>query len=96
MTISKAAALKLASDSMRDGALAIRGRLERDENGRPILGDRDILEWLGRHEGSQIILVLAQIEANAGDEMQVCNVCGRDYVGSECPHCARVRKRLRG
>jgi hypothetical protein len=96
MSISKAAALKLASDSMRDGALAIRGRLERDEDGRLLLGDRDITGWLEKYEGSQLILVLAEIEANAGNEQHVCNVCGRDYVGSECPHCARVRKRLRG
>jgi len=43
-----------------------------------------------------VIIILASVDTTAHTRLQQCYVCGRDYEGDECPHCATARARLRG
>jgi hypothetical protein len=96
MALSKASALRLAGNAMDMGAVALRGNLSLEANGRFTIGDRNLSEWLSRYADQEVIVILAPVNIDIHDEVRVCGVCGRDYVGSECPHCAEVRARLRG
>ncbi len=96
MALSKASALRLASNAMDMGAIALRGPLSLEENGEFTIGDRNLSEWLSRYEGQEMVVVLAPVDTSTYDQPRQCGVCGRDYEGSECPHCAEVRARLRG
>lgn len=96
MSISKATALRLASSAMDSGAVALRGMLSRGANGELVVGDRNLSEWLERYADQQVIVILAPIDTDSYDQVRTCGVCGRDYEGSECPHCREVRLRLRG
>jgi hypothetical protein len=96
MTLSKAKALRLASDAMDAGAVALRGALTLEENGQFSIGNRNLSEWLGRYTDQEVVVILASVDTNFEDQRRQCGVCGRDYEGSECPHCAEVRARLRG
>ncbi|GAB4528295.1 MAG: hypothetical protein Kow0063_04370 [Anaerolineae bacterium] len=96
MALPKAKALRLASDAMDMGAMVVRGPLSLAEDGQFTIGSRNLTEWLGRHADQEVIIILAPIDTNTDDEIHQCGVCGRDYQGPECPHCAQVRARLRG
>jgi hypothetical protein len=96
MALSKPAALRLASNALDSGAMALRGPLVRNERGEFIVGDRNLSEWLKHYVGQEVILILAPVDTNIYDQVRTCGVCGRDYEGPECPHCAEVRARLRG
>ena len=96
MALSKAKALRLASDAMDAGAVALRGPLSLEENGQFSIGNRNLSEWLGRYTDQEVIVILASVDTNSEVQRRQCGVCGRDYEGSECPHCAEVRARLRG
>lgn len=78
------------------GAVALRGRLSLEGDGQFSIGERNLSEWLSRYTGQEVIVILAAVDANVRDELRQCGVCGRDYAGTECPHCASVRARLRG
>jgi hypothetical protein len=95
MALSKANALRLASNAMDIGAVALRGPLSLEGNEFTI-GDRNLSEWLSRYADQEVIVILAPVDTNVYAEVRQCGVCGRDYEGSECPHCAEVRARLRG
>ena len=95
MAIPKATALRLASNAMDSGAVALRGPLALDENGTYTIGGRNLSEWLVRYLDQQVIVILAPIDTDSPGEVRQCGACGRDYAGSECPHCADVRARLR-
>jgi hypothetical protein len=96
MAVSKASALRLAGNAMDMGAVALRGPLSLVGNGQFSIGDRNLSEWLTRYEGQEVIVILAAVDASVHDQLRQCGVCGRDYEGTECPHCASVRARLRG
>lgn len=96
MTLSKASALRLASNAMDMGAITLRGPLSLEETGEFTIGQRNLSEWLSRYAGQEVVLVLAPIDTNSSEQKLQCGVCGRDYAGDECPHCARARARLRG
>jgi hypothetical protein len=96
MAIPKAKALQLAGNAMDEGAVALRGPLSLEENGQYTVGDRNLSEWLSRYTDQEVIVILASIDTTSEDEIRECGVCGRDYRGAECPHCAEVRARLRG
>lgn len=96
MALSKASALRLASNAMDMGAAALRGPLSLEENGEFTIGDRNLSEWLSRYAGQEVVVVLAPVDTSSYDRLRQCGVCGRDYEGAECPHCAEVRARLRG
>jgi len=96
MAVSKASALRLASDAKREGALVFRGRLRRAEDGQLKLDDRDVPSLLDQAEGAETVIIVAPLEESSFVEIRHCGVCGREYVGEECPHCASARRRLRG
>jgi hypothetical protein len=96
MTVSKASALRLAGNAMDMGAVALRGPLSLEADGHFNIGERNLSEWLSRYTGQEVIVILATVDADFHDQLRQCGVCGRDYAGSECPHCASVRARLRG
>lgn len=96
MAVSKTNALRLASSAMDMGAVALRGLLSQEEDDRFTVGNRDLSEWLSRYAGQEIIVILVPVDTSDQDQIRQCGVCGRDYQGSECPHCVEVRARLRG
>ncbi len=96
MSFSKVNALRLADHAMREGAVALRGHLERDGDNQLRIDGRSVSEWLGQYEGCDLIILLAPMEAGQSERTRQCGTCGRDYDGAECPHCASARARLRG
>jgi hypothetical protein len=96
MALTKPNALRLASHAMKEGAVALRGQLLQDEDGQYNVGDRNLSEWLTRAAGNEVIIILASVDTTAHTRLQECSVCGRDYEGQECAHCATARARLRG
>ena len=96
MALSKASALRLASNAMNAGAVALRGLLAQSANGQFTIGDHNLLEWLNRYADQEIIIILAPVDENLKPQRRQCGTCGRDYEGPECSHCAEVRARLRG
>jgi hypothetical protein len=96
MALSKESALRLASNAMDMGAVALRGPLSLEEDGQVTVGDRNLSEWLNRYAGQEVIVILAPVDTTYHNQIRQCGVCGRDYAGTECPHCAEVRYRLRG
>jgi len=95
-SLSKANVLRLASYATSEGAGALRGLLRRGPDGRLALGERNLDEWLGQYEGREVIVILAPIGDELHSQPRQCGICGRDYEGAECPHCASARARLRG
>jgi hypothetical protein len=93
--IPRASALRLATTAHELGAEAVRGTLTQDERGRWTIGHVEIEAWLARHAGQELLLTLAQIEAQPSGLRQTCRTCGLEYDGSFCPHCDAVRRRLR-
>lgn len=96
MALSKESALRLAANAMDMGAVALRGLLSKEGDGEFTVGDRNLSEWLSRYSGQQVIVILSPVDTSDQHQVRVCGVCGRDYEGVECPHCAQVRTRLRG
>jgi hypothetical protein len=96
MALPKSIALRLAGDAMDMGAVALRGILSLEEDGQFTLGTRNLTEWLGRYADQEVIVIVASVDTDIENEVRQCGVCGRDYAGAECPHCAQVRARLRG
>jgi rubrerythrin len=95
--IPRASALQLASDARDTGAEALRGLLEKNENGRWTVGHIEIESWLSRHAGQELVLIAAALDNETPVAYtRVCRTCGNDYEGRVCPHCAAVRRRLRG
>ena len=96
MAVSKSIALRLASDAKREGALVLRGQLQRTESGELQVNDRELLSLLEEGVGAEVVIIMATLEDSARAHTRVCAVCGREYQGEECPHCAMARQRLRG
>lgn len=97
MTVSKSEARRLAKSAIEMDAHVLRGILEIGPEGATINGT-DVLAWLARYAGSDLILVAAPVggEGWGNDEVKACRRCGRDYTGDGCLYCAEVRARLRG
>ena len=95
--IPRASALRLASNARDTGAEALRGLLEKNEDGRWTVGHIEIESWLSRFAGEELVLIAAAIDEETPlPYTRTCRTCGNDYEGRECPHCAAVRRRLRG
>lgn len=95
--VPRASALKLASKAHDLGAEALRGILKQKENGRWTVGHIEVESWLSRHEGQELVLVVAAIDTETlMDYTRTCRTCGNEYRGRDCPHCEAVRRRLRG
>jgi len=95
--IPRASALQLASAARELGAEALRGRLERNEDGRWTVGHIEVESWLSKHQGLEVVVAVAAIDEEAPlPYTRVCRTCGNEYEGRVCPHCEAVRRRLRG
>jgi rubrerythrin len=95
--IPKASAQQLTSAARELGAEALRGRLERNEAGRWMVGHIEVESWLSRHQGLEVVVAVAAIDEEEPIRyMRVCRTCGNEYEGRVCPHCEAVRRRLRG
>jgi rubrerythrin len=95
--IPRASALKFASDAREMGAEALRGILEKNEEGRWTVGHIEVESWLSRLEGEELVLAVVAIDAQTPMAYtRTCRTCGNDYEGRTCPHCEAVRRRLRG
>ncbi len=92
----RATILKLASAAYEMKLDVMNGVLSREENGRWRIGSQDLLAWLERHEGEDLVLVLGSLEDERAVEVRTCRTCGRDYTDLECPYCRANRIRLRG
>ncbi|MEA3308046.1 MAG: hypothetical protein U9Q70_00860 [Chloroflexota bacterium] len=98
-TYRKASIRELISDAYRLEARVTQGRLHRNlEDGRWMIGNTHLNEWLERQAGEDVSLLLIPTESQGGaeSETRTCHTCGRQYSGSYCPYCRRVRLRLRG
>lgn len=93
----KASIRQLTSDAYQLEGRSAQGRLHRDpEEGRWMVGDVTLNEWLARNESQDVTLILVPTESQQPMEKKVCRTCGREYIGSHCPYCREVRFRLRG
>ena len=95
-SIRRATILKMASTAYEMDLDVMNGLVTKDANGRWRIGTQDLINWLEKQEGDEVVLVLG----NLSDEQEVvtrtCRTCGRDYTDLECPHCRANRIRLRG
>jgi hypothetical protein len=92
--VQKTSAQRLAGMALDLGASAVRGALVQKDSCWKV-GDTNLGEWLGKYAGQQIILIAAVLDEES-EPPKTCGVCGRDFVGEECPHCREARRRLRG
>ncbi len=66
------------------------------ENGRWLVGNTPLEEWITRYNGVEVTVIALSMEDDRPLESRVCTTCGNTYIGVECPHCREVRTRLRG
>ena len=93
----KACIRELASSAYELDSDVVEGRLRRSaEDGRWVVGDVRLNQWLAKYDGQEIILIAASLEDDRPVPSKVCRTCGTEYVGVECPRCREVRIRLRG
>ncbi|MFW5940735.1 MAG: hypothetical protein ACOC9X_00135 [bacterium] len=94
--IRRSVILKLAAAAYEMDLNVASGVLQRGEDGRWRIGERDLLEWLQSHEGEELVLVMGSLEDERPVNARTCRTCGRDYMDLECPYCRENRIRLRG
>ena len=96
MSIRRASVLELATDAYELDAGVLRGVLEKNRDGSWAIDGTSIEEWLLPYKGQSVVLIAASLEDDRPMETKTCRTCGREYQGVDCPHCRRVRRRLRG
>ena len=94
--IRRSAILRLATHARETNLDVATGVLRQDESGRWRLGSRDLLTWLGDHDGEELVLILGSLADDRPVAVRTCGTCGRDYQDIECPTCRASRLRLRG
>jgi hypothetical protein len=93
----KASIRELASAAYELESGVVEGRLRRGaENGRWMVGNVGLNEWLAGYDGQEIVLIVASLDDDRPLPSKVCRTCGTDYRGVECPRCREARIRLRG
>jgi len=93
----KASIRELASAAYELESGVVEGRLCRsEENGRWMIDDVELNEWLAKYDGQEVILIVASFEDSSPMPSKICRTCGTEYVGIECPRCREARVRLRG
>jgi len=95
MSISRSNARSLSAEASKRGAIILGGQLLQDD-GRFVINKTDVLDTLERYAGKNVILIMAEVSEDDTERTRTCLTCGREYSGTDCPHCARVRSRLRG
>lgn len=96
MSFRKASVLELATHAYELDAGVLRGVLAKNEDGSWTIDGIAIEEWLAPYKGQSVVLIAASLEDDRPMKPKTCRTCGREYTGVDCPHCRRVRKRLRG
>ena len=96
MSVRKASVLELATYAYELEAGVLRGLLEKQADGSWTIDGTAIEDWLAAYTGQEVVLIAASLQDERPMKSKVCRTCGREYVGIECPHCRRVRRRLRG
>jgi hypothetical protein len=96
MSIRRASVLELATYAYELDAGVLRGLLEKSAEGSWTIDGVSIEEWLSTYKGQSVVLIAASLEDDRPMKPKTCRTCGREYMGMECPHCRRVRSRLRG
>ena len=94
--VRRAVILKLSAAAYEMNLDVTNGLVSRDEDGRWLIGGRDLDAWLAEHEGEEVALILGSLEDEQPVQTRTCRTCGRDYTDFECPHCRASRMRLRG
>ena len=93
----RASIRELASAAYELESGVVEGRLHRnDEDGRWMIDDVELNEWLASYDGQEIVLIVASLEDDRPMPSKTCRTCGTEYVGIECPRCREARIRLRG
>ncbi len=93
----KASIRDLATAAYELNGRFLQGIVRQDkEDGRWLVGNTSIEEWLSRHEGTDVTVIVLPMADDQPLQTKVCTTCGRTYTGVECPHCREVRTRLRG
>ena len=84
-------------------AEARNGRIETVLPGVRVTDDGDFASgfvgvdrWLARHEGEEVVIILASLEDDRPLPSKTCRTCGTEYSGVACPRCRAARTRLRG
>jgi hypothetical protein len=60
------------------------------------INGQDLDHWLARHEGEEVVVILASLEDDRPMPPKTCRTCGTEYTGAACPRCRAARTRLRG
>lgn len=92
----RAAILRMASSAQEMGLDVANGTLSKDGEGHWRIGPHSLSQWLSKHEGEELVLVLGSLKDDRPVKVRTCRTCGRDYTDLECPHCRANRIRLRG
>ncbi len=93
----RASIRELASAAYELDSGVVEGRLYRSaEDGRWMVNNVQLNEWLARYDGQEIVVIVASLEDDRPIPPKVCRTCGTEYVGIECPRCREARIRLRG
>mgnify|MGYP000246037246 CR=1 FL=1 len=96
-TVRKAVVRELASSAYELDAVVIQGRLSRSAaDGQWWVGQTPLDQALQSLDGQEVYLLVVPLESEEPLQPKTCGICGDEYVGSECPHCRDVRRRLRG
>lgn len=94
MSISRNDSRNLSALASRAGATVLGGQLSRVE-GRFFINKMDVTALLEAQVGRNVVLIVEAVTEEPEAPNKTCLTCGRDYVGTECPHCANARGRLR-
>lgn len=93
----KASIRELTQAAARLDGRFIQGQLRRDpETGKWMVGSTTLDEWVARHDGQEVTMMMLSMDEGRELEKRTCRTCGRDFIGYECPYCREVRLRLRG
>ena len=95
-SVRRGVILKLSAAAYEMDLDVASGLVSRDDNGRWLIGGRDLDAWLAEHEDHEVALILGSLEDEQPVQTRTCRTCGRDYTDFECPHCRASRIRLRG
>jgi hypothetical protein len=75
----------------------VQGRVQRGgDAGRWTVDGDSLDEWMAKHDGEEVVLILASLADERPLAAKTCRTCGTDYTGASCPRCRAARTRLRG
>ena len=66
-SLRRATILRLASAAYEMDLDVVNGRLHQDHDGRWRVGDHDLVAWLARHEGEELVLVVSGPDFDTGE-----------------------------